>query len=70
MLLKPFVKDIGTAERLFDSIKNCLEKTTEHVTKVKKLDQLPKMLLNLKNNTTDRNSENDCVDDFISIMEN
>ena len=42
-----------------------MEKTTEHVTKVKKLDQLPKMLLNLKNNTTDRNSENDCVDDLL-----
>ena len=60
-----FDEDIGTAERLFDSIKNCLEKTAEHLTKVKKTDQLPKMLLNLKNNMTDRHSVNDYVDDLL-----
>ena len=60
-----FDEDIGTAERLFDSIKNCLEKTAVHLTKVKKTDQLPKMLLNLKNTMTDRHSVNDCVDDLL-----
>ena len=51
--MRLFDEDIATGERLFDSIKNCLEKTAEHLTKVKKTDQLPKMLLNLKNNMTD-----------------
>ena len=55
-----FDEDIGTAERLFDSIKNCLEKTAAHLTKVKKMDQLLKMLLNLKNTMTERHSVNDC----------
>ena len=58
-------KDIDTAERLFDSIKNCFEKTAEHLTKVKKMDQHPKMLLNLKNTMTDRCSVDDCVDDLL-----
>ena len=31
-----FDEDVGTAERLVDSIKNSLEKTAEHRTKVKK----------------------------------
>ena len=60
-----FDEDIGTGERLFDSIKNCLEKTGENLTKVKKTDQLPKMLLNLKNNMTDWHSVNYCVDDLL-----
>ena len=60
-----FDKDIGTAERQFDSVKNYLEKTAVHLTKVKKTDQLPKMLLNLKNTMTDRHSVNDCVDDLL-----
>ena len=42
-----------------------MEKTAEHFTKVKKTDQLPKMLLNLKNIMTDRHSINDCVDDLL-----
>ena len=61
----PFDKDICTAERLLDLIKNCLEKTAEHLVKIKKVDQLPKMLLNLKNIMTDRHSMNDCVDDLL-----
>ena len=60
-----FDEDIGTAERLFDSIKNCLENTAVHLTKVKKMNQLPKMLLNLKNTMTDRHSVNDCVNDVL-----
>ena len=38
-------EDIGTAERLFDSIKRCLGKTAKYLTKVRKIEQLPKMLL-------------------------
>ena len=60
-----FDKDIGTAERLLDSIKNCMENNAVHLTKVKKTDQLPKMLLNLKNTMTDRHSVNYCVDDLL-----
>ena len=60
-----FDEDFGTAERLFDSIKNCLQKTAGHLTKVKKADQLPKMLLNLKNTMTGRHSVTDCVADLL-----
>ena len=60
-----FDEDFGTAERLFDSIKNCLQKTAGHLTKVKKADQLPKMLLNLKNTMTARHSVNDSVADLL-----
>ena len=60
-----FDEDIGTAERPFDSIKHCFEKTAVHLIKVKKTDQLLKMLLNLKNTMTDRHSVNDCVDDLL-----
>ena len=42
-----------------------MEKTAGYLTKVKKTDQLPKMLLNLKNTMTDRHSVNDCVDDLL-----
>ena len=42
-----------------------MEKTAEHLTKVKKTDQLPKMLLNLKNTMADRHSVSDCVDDLL-----
>ena len=38
-------EDIGTAEKLFDSIKRCLGKTAKYLTKVRKIEQLPKMLL-------------------------
>ena len=60
-----FDEDVGTVERSFDSIKNCSEKTAEHLTKVKKTDQLSKMLLNLKNTISDRQSVNDYVDDLL-----
>ena len=56
---------IGTAERLFDSIKNCLENTAVHLLKVKKTDQLPKRLLNLMNTMTNMHSVKDCVDDLL-----
>ena len=42
-----------------------MEKTAKHLAKVKKTDQLPKMLLNLKNTITDRHSVNDCVNDLL-----
>ena len=45
--------------------KKILEKTTEHLTKVKKSEQLPRMLLNLINIMTDRHSVNDCVDELL-----
>ena len=64
-----FDEDVGTAEGLFDSIKNCLEKTAEHLTKVKKTNQLPKMLLNLKHAMTDRHSVNSCVDNLLQQWE-
>ena len=60
-----FDEDIGTAEILFDAIKNVEEKPGEHLTAVKKTEQLPKMLLNLKNTMTDRHSVNDCVNDLV-----
>ena len=59
-----FDEDIGTAERLFDLIKKCLEKTAEHLTEVKKTEQLPRMLLNRKNIMADRHSVIDCEDDL------
>ena len=62
-------EDVGTAEGLFDSIKNCLEKNAEHLTKVKKANQLPKMLLNLKNTMTERHSVNSCVDILLQQWE-
>ena len=60
-----FDEDIATAERLFDSIKNCLENTAVHLLKVKKTDQLPKRLLNLMNTMTNMHSVKDCVDDLL-----
>ena len=45
-----------------------MEKTAENLTKVKKTDQLPKMLLNLNNTMTDRHSMNDCVDDLLEQL--
>ena len=42
-----------------------LHKTAEHLTKVEKADQLPKMLLNFKNTMTDRHTVNDCVADLL-----
>ena len=64
-----FDEDVGAAEGLFNSIKNCFEKTAEHLTKVKKTNQLPKMLLNLKNAMTDRHSVNSCVDNLLQQLE-
>ena len=60
-----FDEDISTVERLFDSIKKILEKTAEHLAEVKKTEQLPNMLVNLKNTMTDRHSVNDYVDDLL-----
>ena len=51
-----FDEDIGTAERLFDSIKNVWKKTAEYLAEVKKTGQLPTMLLNVKNAMTDRHN--------------
>ena len=59
-----FDEDIGAAKGLFHSIKKCLEKTAEDLAEVKKTEQLPKMLLNLRNTMTDRHSANNCVDDL------
>ena len=42
-----------------------MQKTAEHLTKVKKADQLPKMLVNFKNTMTDRHTVNDCVADLL-----
>ena len=50
-------------ERLFDSIKECLEKTADNLRQITKSDELPKLLLNIKNTMTDRHNVNDCVDD-------
>ena len=63
--MRLFDEDTGTTKRLFDSKKKILEKTTEHLTKVKKSEQLPRMLLNLINIMTDRHSVNDCVDELV-----
>ena len=52
-------KDIGTAERLFDSIK--IGKNCRYLTEIKKVDQLSKMLLNLKNTMIVRHSVNDVL---------
>ena len=41
------------------------EKTAEHLTKVKKTDQLSEMLLNLKSTMTNRHSVNDFVDNLL-----
>ena len=46
-------------------MKKYLEKTAEHLTEVKKTEQLPNMLLNLKNTITDKHSVNDYVDDLL-----
>ena len=60
-----FDEDIGAAKGLFHSIKKCLEKTAEDLAEVKKTEQLPKMLLNLRNTINDRHSANNCVDDLL-----
>ena len=41
-----------------------MEKTAEHLTEVKKTEQLPRMLLNCKNTMADRHSVIDCEDDL------
>ena len=58
-----FDEDTGSSERLFDSIKECLEKTADNLRQITKSDELPKLLLNIKNTMTDRHNVNDCVDD-------
>ena len=60
-----FDKDAGSSERLFNSIKECLEKTTDNLPHITKSDELPKSLLNIKNTMRDRYSGNDCVDDML-----
>ena len=56
---------MGTAESLSDLLKKVLEKTAEHLTDVKKTEQLPRMLLNHKDTMTKRHSVNDSVDDLL-----
>ena len=60
-----FDEDTGSSERLFDSIKECLAKTAGNLGKITKSDELPKLLLNIKNTMTDRHIVNDCVDDML-----
>ena len=58
-----FDEDTGSSERLFGSIKECLEKIADNLRQITKSDELPKLLLNIKNTMTDRHNVNDCVDD-------
>ena len=60
-----FDEDTGSSERLFDSIKECLEKTADNLGQITKSNELPKLLLNIKNTMTYRHSVNDCVDDML-----
>ena len=60
-----FDEDTGTSERLFDSIKECLEKTADNLGQITKSNELPKLLLNIKNTMTGRHSVNDRADDML-----
>ena len=61
-----FDEDCGTAERLFHSMKECLENTAETLNKIKNSEsELSKMLMNIKNTMTDRHSVNNNVDDLL-----
>ena len=59
-----FDEDTGSSERLFDSFKECLEKTTGNLGQITKSDELPKLLLIIENTMADRHSVNDSVDDM------
>ena len=60
-----FDKDAGSSESLFNSIKECLEKTADNLQHITKSDELTKLLLNIKNTMRDRYSGNDCVDNML-----
>ena len=60
-----FDEDTGSSERLFDSIKECLEKTADNLGQITKSDDFPKLVLNIKNAMIDRHCVNDCVDDML-----
>ena len=64
-----FDEDTGSSERLFDSINERLEKTADNLGQTTKSDELPKLLLSIKNSMTDRYSLNDCVDDMLEKWE-
>ena len=57
-----FDEDTSSSERLFDSIKGCLEKNADNLGQITKSNELPKLLLNIKNTMTDRHSVNNCID--------
>ena len=60
-----FDQDSGTSERLFDSIKYCIEKTAENLQRISDKEECSKLVLNLKNTMTDRHSTNYCVDTLL-----
>ena len=60
-----FLENADPLEKLFDSIKEYLEKTAYNLGQITKSDELPKLLLNIKNTKMDRHSVNDCVDDML-----
>ena len=60
-----FVENADPLENLFDSIKEYLEKTADNLGQITKSDELPKLLMNIKNTKMDRHGVNDCVDDML-----
>ena len=57
-----FDEDAGSSKRLFDYIKECLEKIADNLGQITKSDGLLKLLLNTKNTMMDRHSVNNCID--------
>ena len=60
-----FDQDMGTSERLFDSIKQCLKETADNLERVTGNAELSNLVLNIKNTMTDRHSTNYCVDQLL-----